>query len=179
MPDPLVVVTRSAEATRRLGAALGSALEPVPRAGITVALFGDLGAGKTVFVSGIARGLGVPDATPVVSPTFTVARAYRGRAPLHHLDAYHVRSLAELEAAGYEDMGGSGRVTVVEWGDRVEDALPADRLEVTLIPAPDAVPAGAPIPDEPPRRVTIAAHGPQSERVLARLRASADAVLAS
>jgi tRNA threonylcarbamoyladenosine biosynthesis protein TsaE len=188
---PLVFLTRSPEETRRLAAALARALEPLPRAGATVALFGDLGAGKTVFASGLARGLGVPDEVPVVSPTFTVARAYRGRVPVHHLDAYLVRSLAELEAAGFEDMGGAGGLTVVEWGDRIAEALPADRVEVTLTPeadddspdeaGPRNAQAAAPAPrgdgesgafPDPPRRVTVVAHGPRSTAALARFAAS-------
>ena len=68
----LVFETDSPDATRRLARALGEVLEPVPRAGLTVVLVGDLGAGKTVFVGGLCRGLGVPETTAVVSPTFTV-----------------------------------------------------------------------------------------------------------
>jgi tRNA threonylcarbamoyl adenosine modification protein YjeE len=136
-------------------------------------LLGDLGAGKTVFVSGMARGLGVPRETPVTSPTFTVAKAYRGRVPLHHVDAYMVRSLADLEAAGLEEMGGDGRVTCVEWGDRVPAAWPADRLEVTLTPlaAPSAPTSTVDATfAEPPRRIEIRATGRQAERVLDRAR---------
>ena len=188
-PDAtLVFETDSPDATRRLARALGEVLEPVPRAGQTIVLLGDLGAGKTVFVGGLCRGLGVPDGTPVVSPTFTVARAYRGRVPIHHLDAYHLRGRAELEAAGFEEMGGNGRVTCVEWGDRIADALPADRLEVAITtlppadrsrpppppdspPTTDATPPGSP-PPEPRRRITLRALGKASARVLERLRAS-------
>ena len=135
-----------------------------------IVLTGDLGAGKTVFASGLARGLGVPATTPVTSPTFTVARAYRGRVPLHHVDAYHLRSLAELEAAGFEEMGGDGRVTCVEWGDRVPAAWPTDRLEVALTPLPPATPPD-PTGDglaEPPRRIELTATGPLAQRVLSR-----------
>jgi tRNA threonylcarbamoyladenosine biosynthesis protein TsaE len=99
-------------------------------------LLGDLGAGKTVLAGGIATGLGVPATSPVVSPTFTFARGYRGRVPMFHLDAYLVRSSGDLEASGWEELGGEGRVTVVEWGDRIADALPKDRLEVTLTADP-------------------------------------------
>jgi tRNA threonylcarbamoyladenosine biosynthesis protein TsaE len=176
VPAPLVVVTRSPEETRRLGAALGRALEPLGRTGTTVALLGDLGAGKTVLVTGLARGLGVPEEVAVASPTFTVARGYRGRVPVRHLDAYLLRSLAELEAAGFDEVGGGGGVTVVEWGDRIAEALPADRLEVTLVLDPDAAP---PSPEGPPRRVTIEARGPRSAEALARLRASLSAAAAT
>lgn len=178
MPDPTFArVTDSPDATRRLAESLGRALEPVPRAGITIVLLGDLGAGKTVFVGGICRGLGVPASTPVVSPTFTVARAYRGRVPIHHLDAYHLRGRGDLEAAGFEEMGGNGRVTCVEWGDRVEDALPPDRLEVAIVtlpptdPASAAPSASAAATPEPERRITVRALGKGSARILARLEA--------
>lgn len=173
----MIVVSRSPEETRKIGEALGRAIDPVPRAGMFVALHGDLGAGKTVFTAGLARGMGTPASVAVVSPTFVVARAYPGRAPVHHVDAYHLRSLSELEAAGYEEMGGAGRVTVVEWAERIADALPADRLEVTLTPVPEPVPVeaasegGVPAAN-PPRRIEIEATGPHSGRVLERLTAA-------
>ncbi|MFO0933868.1 MAG: tRNA (adenosine(37)-N6)-threonylcarbamoyltransferase complex ATPase subunit type 1 TsaE [Planctomycetota bacterium] len=143
----LVLRSTSRAATVALGRALGASIEPLPRGGFVVVLLGDLGAGKTVFAGGIAAGLGVPATSPVVSPTFTFARGYRGRVPMFHLDAYLVRSAGDLEASGYEELGGEGRVTVVEWGDRIASALPADRLEVTILPDPGAAaaaPAAAP-----------------------------------
>jgi tRNA threonylcarbamoyladenosine biosynthesis protein TsaE len=170
MTAPVGLVSDSPAVTRAVAEAIGRAIDPVPRGGLVIVLTGDLGAGKTVFTSGLARGLGVPASTPVTSPTFTVSRAYRGRVPLHHVDAYHVRSLAELEAAGLEEMGGDGRVTCVEWGDRVPAAWPADRLEVALTPLAAAVPASPDAFAEPPRRLEIRACGPQAERVLARAR---------
>jgi len=175
----------SAAATERLGRALGAALEPLPRGGAVVALVGDLGAGKTVFTGGLAHGLGLDESVPVTSPTFTVARAYRARVRVDHLDAYHVHGLSELEAAGFEDLGGDGRVLCVEWADRVSDALPADRLEVTITPVADleraAGPGGDPAsaPPEPPRLVEIDARGRRSETILARARASLDAAIRS
>ena len=193
MSGPLGVVSDSPACTRDVAEALGRAIDPVPRGGLVVVLLGDLGAGKTVFASGLARGLGVPASTPVTSPTFTVAKAYRGRVPLHHVDAFHVRSLAELEAAGLEEMGGDGRVTCVEWGDRVPAAWPADRLEVSLTPlaspaprpgsGPSAPrlgsgpsgpkegsgPSALPFP-EPPRRIEVQALGPLAAGILERAR---------
>ena len=173
VPASWSCLTRSADATARVARALGRAMEPVPRGGLFVALLGDLGAGKTVFAGGLFRGLGVSASVPVVSPTFTVARAYRGRMPIHHVDAYHVLSLAELEAAGFEEMGGDGHVTCVEWGDRVPEALPADRLEVSLRPEPDALadaaaPCGKESEAEPPRRIDVLALGRGSSAVLSR-----------
>ena len=150
--------------TRELAELLGRAIDVVPRGGLVVLLRGDLGAGKTVFAAGLARGLGVPADTVVPSPTFTVARAYRGRHAMIHMDAYHLKGLADLEAAGFEEMGGDGRVTVVEWGDRISAALPADRLEATLTPLPD-VPLGG--GEATGRCIRLEATGPRSAAILA------------
>lgn len=173
----LVLRSATRATTAAIGRALGAAMEPLPRGGLVVVLLGDLGAGKTVLAGGIAAGLGVPPTSPVVSPTFTFARGYRGRVPMFHLDAYLVKSAADLEASGYEELGGEGRVTVVEWGDRIAEALPADRLEVTLRPDPTpsdrALPAapGAPTPAPraagEPRPAGETAPEPPSGRVLA------------
>lgn len=189
----LVLRSPSRATTVAIGRAIGAALDPLPRGGFVVVLLGDLGAGKTVLAGGIATGLGVPATSPVVSPTFTFARGYRGRVPMFHLDAYLVRSAADLEASGWEELGGEGRVTVVEWGDRIAAALPTDRLEVTLTSdssvargpvAPGTAGregshgdgATAPSPNEAPeppsgRRVELVAGGPEAERVIARLKA--------
>jgi tRNA threonylcarbamoyl adenosine modification protein YjeE len=178
----LLARTRSVAETRRLGVAIGEALDRVPRAGFVIVLNGDLGAGKTVLAGGLVLGLGAPAGTVVQSPTFTVARGYRGRAPIVHMDAYQIRSRADLEAAGFEEMGGEGRVTVVEWGDRIAAALPADRLEVTLTtpPTEPAAPEravrasspGSPSTGDAERALELVATGPASTRVLERLVAS-------
>jgi tRNA threonylcarbamoyladenosine biosynthesis protein TsaE len=162
-PTPLRRRSRSAEDTRALAAALGAALEPLPRGGVVVSLAGDLGAGKTVFAQGLLAGLGVPASTPVVSPTFVFARGYRGRVPVFHVDAYHVRSRSDLEASGFEEMVGDGRVTVVEWGDRIEEALPVDRIDVRIEP-------GAGGPDE--REIEVVPRGSAAARTAARLAAA-------
>ena len=161
---PTTQVTSSPDATRRLAAALARAVEPLPRGGLTISLVGDLGAGKTTFAQGLIRGLGVPPETAVVSPTFTFARSYLGRVPIHHVDAYHVRDLASLEASGFEEMCGDGRVTVVEWGDRIARALPSDRIEILFSPSPSSAEDAA-----SSRRIEICALGPASARLLARL----------
>lgn len=159
--------SRSREETRRIAAALGDALDPAPRAGFVVALHGDLGAGKTVFASGLIGALGVPPGTVVASPTFTVFRSYLGRVPIQHVDAYMVGSRAALEGAGLHEIGGNGHVACVEWAERIVEALPPDRLDVdilTLAPPADVVDA------DPPRRLDVRAGGPVSRRVLARWR---------
>ncbi len=166
----VALTSRSREETRRIAAALGEALDPVPRAGFVVALHGDLGAGKTVFASGFIGALGVPPGTVVASPTFTVFRSYLGRVPIQHVDAYMVGSREALEGAGLHEIGGNGHVACVEWAERIADALPPDRIDVdilTVAPSSDAPSSGEPAA-EPPRRLEVRAGGPVSRRVLAR-----------
>ncbi len=116
----------SADATRRIAERLGSRL----RAGDVVALFGDLGAGKTCFVQGLARGLGI--VANVTSPTFILMRYHPGAPALCHADAYRLESGAELEDLDLEDAL-SDAVVAIEWAERVLEALPAERVEVRLL----------------------------------------------
>lgn len=129
-----VFVTRDPAATEDLGEQLGRALG----AGAVVALAGELGAGKTTFVRGLARGLGVAEA--VTSPSFTLMQEYAGRVPLYHFDAWMAaREEAFLQSGAAEYLGGEG-VCAVEWCDNVTAFLPVPRLEVRLAhepPAPD------------------------------------------
>ncbi len=105
--------------------ALGAELGRVLRAGDVVALHGELGAGKTRFVRGVARGMGI-DPDGVSSPTFVLMNEYDGAfLPLVHADAYRLRGADELESTGW-DVAADGRaVVVVEWAERIESALPA------------------------------------------------------
>jgi tRNA threonylcarbamoyladenosine biosynthesis protein TsaE len=112
--------------TQELGERLGRALA----AGDTVALVGELGAGKTAFVQGLARGLGVEGA--VKSPSFTIVNEHDGRVPLFHVDFYRLETRRELDNIGFDDYFGRGGVVVVEWADRFADALPEERLEVRI-----------------------------------------------
>jgi tRNA threonylcarbamoyladenosine biosynthesis protein TsaE len=123
--------TAAPQETRAIGHALGShAL-----AGALVALIGPLGAGKTELAKGVAEGLGI---TSVVnSPTFVLMNEHAGRLRLYHIDAYRLDDPEEALAAGlFDDRQASG-VAVVEWADRLADRLPAERLELTLVPEPD------------------------------------------
>ncbi len=120
--------TTSAEHTRALAAAIGAQLD----AGDVVVLVGEMGAGKTTFVQGLARGLGVDEI--VTSPTFTIVQEYDGRIPVAHVDVYRLVRFQELHDLGLEELLESGRVVVVEWGDVVDQALPAERLVVELGP---------------------------------------------
>jgi tRNA threonylcarbamoyladenosine biosynthesis protein TsaE len=107
--------------TEKLGEALGKLL----KAGDFLALTGDLGAGKTAFTRGIARGLGIHE--DITSPTFTIINQYEGPVPLAHMDAYRLKTPEELENAGFYDYM-EDFVVVLEWADRVEELLPGDVL---------------------------------------------------
>ncbi len=119
-------VSNRPEDTQALGEQLGRELA----AGAVVACVGELGAGKTCFLQGLARGLGVPG--PVTSPTFVLINQYRGRLPLYHLDAYRTDSLAEVVDLGLEEMLHGDGVTVIEWADKVAGLLPADAITVII-----------------------------------------------
>ena len=111
-------ITNSPAETEAVGAALGAVLQP----GTVLAYRGDLGAGKTAFTRGLARGLEIPDR--VTSPTFTIVNEYEGgRLPLFHFDMYRLGSSDELFDIGWEDYLERGGVCAVEWSENVEDAL--------------------------------------------------------
>lgn len=122
----ITVVTKSAEDTRELGAALSAVVRP----GDVILLSGDLGSGKTTLVQGFARGLGITE--QVVSPTFILVRTYRGRLTLVHADAYRMDNLQEVTDLDLPELLDDGGVAVVEWGDVIAPVLPADFLEVRL-----------------------------------------------
>ena len=131
-PSTLNFVTHSPAETRRLGARLAALLQP----GNIVGLQGDLGSGKTQFVKGLARGLGVREA--VHSPTFILANEYHsGRLPVFHVDAYRVESAGEAIGFGLDDYLNDGGVTTIEWADRVAGALPQERLWIEFADAGD------------------------------------------
>jgi len=120
--------TLSPEATQSLAERLGRLLRP----GDVVALIGELGSGKTVFSQGLARGLGVPKTFYITSPTFAIINEYPGRVPFYHLDLYRVSGPGELSELGLEEiLYGQGAVAI-EWAERLDKELPAERLEVHL-----------------------------------------------
>jgi len=121
----VALVSENPEQTFQLGVDIGRIL----KAGDFVALKGELGAGKTVFVQGIAKGMGVPAAYAVVSPTFTLINEYPGEAaPLYHLDVYRLAGSAELIDAGFDETVSRNGVTVVEWAEKIADFIPAGAL---------------------------------------------------
>jgi tRNA threonylcarbamoyladenosine biosynthesis protein TsaE len=127
MPAFLEVRTSSPDETR----AVGEAMAEVLGSGDVVSLTGDLGAGKTTFVQGAARGLGVQER--VLSPTFTLVREYQGISPVYHLDIYRLDRLQDVLDLGFEEMLDSGGVVFVEWGDAIEALLPDEYLQVEVI----------------------------------------------
>jgi len=119
-------VSRSPEETRAIGARLGARLGP----GAVVGCIGELGAGKTCFLQGLAAGLGVT--SEVTSPTFVLVNCYRGRLPVYHLDAYRTESLSEVLDLGVEEMFHGDGVTIIEWADKLLPLLPPDAIRVTI-----------------------------------------------
>lgn len=121
------IVSDSATRTQRLGLRLGE----LAQAGDLYCLEGDLGSGKTCFVQGIGKGLRIP--TAIHSPTFILANEHRGgRLPLFHLDVYRVRGADEAVGFGLEDYYLGDGVCVIEWAEKIQGALPAERLWITF-----------------------------------------------
>ena len=136
---------------------LGSRLGKVASPGLVVGLIGDLGAGKTTFVRGVANGAEVSPEQMVASPTFVLIHEYEGRIPVYHFDTYRLanpEAFADLGAAEYFDGDG---ICLVEWADRVRKILPLDRIDVEIEHAGEQL-----------RRVAVLANGPVSQEVLNR-----------
>jgi tRNA threonylcarbamoyladenosine biosynthesis protein TsaE len=143
-------LSTSPEETREIGRRLGAAALP----GTVLALIGPLGAGKTQLAKGIAEGLGI---TSVVnSPTFVLMNEHSGRLRLYHVDAYRLDDPEEAAAAGLLDERQADGVTVVEWADRLDGWMPAERLVIRL-----ATPSGDPMH----RLLAWQAHGPSHDRL--------------
>ncbi len=121
-----VFISRSERETEDLGAKFAASLE----AGAVVAMYGDLGAGKTAFVRGMARGMGLE--CRVSSPTFTIVNEYLGARELIHFDMYRLSCADELFDIGWEDYLRRGAVCAVEWSENVEDAFFGDEIRVTI-----------------------------------------------
>jgi tRNA threonylcarbamoyladenosine biosynthesis protein TsaE len=120
------IVSASAEATEAAGERLGRTLGP----GAVVALTGELGAGKTCFVQGLVRGLGAT--IRATSPTFVLVNEYKGRVPIHHVDAYRTDSMTELMDLGLLEMVSGEGVTLIEWADKLVPLLPHDAVHVHI-----------------------------------------------
>ena len=94
-------------------------------------MYGDLGAGKTAFVQGLAKALGITN--PVTSPTFTIVNEYEGRLPLFHFDVYRITDSDEMYEIGYDDYIAAGGVCIVEWAELIEDIFPKDYYKITIL----------------------------------------------
>ncbi|MCL0070740.1 tRNA (adenosine(37)-N6)-threonylcarbamoyltransferase complex ATPase subunit type 1 TsaE [Dehalococcoidia bacterium] len=116
------LVTRSLEETQRIGADIGEGAE----IGDLILLVGDLGAGKTCFTQGVARGLGLADYTS--SPSFVLVKEYQGRLNLYHIDFYRLNDIREIAELGMSDYLNRDGICVVEWADRALDLLPEEHL---------------------------------------------------
>ena len=149
LSQQLVYDSRSAAATRGLGREIAAYLEP----GDLLCLLGDLGAGKTTFVQGLAEGLGVGDG--VTSPSFVLVHEHHGRVTLFHLDLY--RLAGDLTEIGLDDMVGGDAVVVVEWAERLPLRLCEDALEIAF-GFDDSTPNA--------RRIVMRPRGPRGQRIL-------------
>ena len=138
----------------RLGARIGEQVE----GGDVLALWGELGSGKTLFTRGIARGMGVPQQIPITSPTFTIINEYEARLRLYHLDLYRLTTLDELETLPWREVMFGPGVAVIEWPDRMGGLLPDKRWDITFE-----------FLDDDRRSITLAAHGGREQARLARL----------
>lgn len=127
----VTVTCANAGATRALGARIARRAAP----GTVIALSGDLGAGKTCFIQGLAEGLGVEG--PVTSPTFIMIAEHAGRLPLYHVDLYRTESLAQVRQLGLEELLDGGGITAIEWGEKAEPLLPARAIRVRIRGAGD------------------------------------------
>lgn len=125
-----MATTRLTAATPEETAATGERLGETLGPGDVVGLTGELGAGKTCFIQGLVRGLGVT--TWATSPTFVLVNEYRGRLPVHHVDAYRTESLTELVDLGLLELIGGSGVTLVEWADKCAPLLPPRAVRVTI-----------------------------------------------
>jgi len=149
-----VRTTRSAQETRAVGRSLAAALRP----GDVLCLHGELGAGKTTFIQGVAEGLGLKE--QATSPSFTLLHEHRGRLLFYHLDLYRVAA-ADLGEIGVEEVLGSEAVVAVEWAEKLPAALCPDALVIVITFDPC---------DEEGRRILFRALGPRGKRMLRAVR---------
>jgi tRNA threonylcarbamoyladenosine biosynthesis protein TsaE len=162
----LAVVTRNVEETRIVGASLAPALLP----GDVVSLTGDLGAGKTAFVQGLAAALGVEKR--VTSPTFTIVHQYDGRFPIIHLDIYRLQSFQEVIDLGFEEFLAPEAIVAIEWGEAISPMLPRRYLEIEMRRVVDTTED-----EDHLRRLVFKPHGHDWIRKVQSMRTTAEALL--
>lgn len=147
-------VTRSVNETRALGRRIGKSLT----GGLVITLSGDLGSGKTAFVQGLAKGLGVSDDYYVTSPTYAIINEYPGRLPLFHVDLYRLADAGAAADIGLSEILDSNTVVAVEWPEIIAADLPDNRLALTFTMLDDKI-----------RKISIYAYGLQAKSVIRRL----------
>jgi tRNA threonylcarbamoyladenosine biosynthesis protein TsaE len=140
-------IVKDEEGTERRGFSLASLF----RAGDVIALYGELGAGKTCLVRGLAKGLGVENGM-VSSPSFSLINEYPGTIPLFHMDCYRLSQVEELYELGLEEYFDGPGISIIEWAERIKD-LPEERLEILIT-----------ILDESRRRIRINGYGRMADR---------------
>jgi tRNA threonylcarbamoyladenosine biosynthesis protein TsaE len=160
----LAITSRSPEETRILGASLAPVLLP----GDVISLNGDLGAGKTVFVQGVAAALGVTGR--VTSPAFTIVHEYDARWPILHIDVYRLNSYQEVIDLGFEELIDPGAILVIEWGEAVAPLLPRRYLEIVMRRPDDAT-------SDDLRDLTFRPRGGEWPRKLESMRVTAETLL--
>ncbi|HEY7873523.1 MAG TPA: tRNA (adenosine(37)-N6)-threonylcarbamoyltransferase complex ATPase subunit type 1 TsaE [Actinomycetota bacterium] len=160
----LAITSRSPEETRILGASLAPVLLP----GDVISLNGDLGAGKTVFVQGLATALGTT--VRVTSPAFTIVHEYDARWPILHIDVYRLNSYQEVIDLGFEELLDPGAILVVEWGEAVAPLLPRRYLEIVMRRPADA-------DSDDLREMTFRPHGGEWPLKLDAMRTTAETLL--
>jgi tRNA threonylcarbamoyladenosine biosynthesis protein TsaE len=151
----LTIEVASLAETEALGRRLGELL--IPNA--VVALIGPLGAGKTHFVRAVAEGLAIRNPLTVTSPTFVLIQEYPARLPIFHFDAYRLPGSREFLDMGVHEYYEAGGVCLIEWADRVMDALPDERLQIEIEPL-----------DENRRRFRFSANGARYQQLTANIR---------
>lgn len=150
----MVVLSRSAAQTEAIGRTLGALLH----AGAFLALFGDLGGGKTCFTRGVVAALAPDCAHLVASPTYAIMNEYPGPVPVYHFDFYRLASGDEIAELGFDDYFQDNGVCIVEWSERLGDTLPSDHLSITFVHG-----------EGDSRRIVFEARGADSEALLAKL----------
>jgi len=125
----LQISSRSVEETRSLGMRIGQHIH----SSTIIALYGDLGSGKTAFVQGLAKGLDVPDDYYITSPTYTLLNEYPGRFPLYHFDFYRLESMVDIHSTGFFEKLDTHGIIAVEWADRLSEDLEMDHICIEFI----------------------------------------------
>jgi tRNA threonylcarbamoyladenosine biosynthesis protein TsaE len=124
----VVFQTRSTSETIRIGKRIGRLL----KAGDVVALVGELGAGKTQFIKGLAAGVGIGNPTYISSPSFTLINEYPGKIPFYHVDLFRLKREKEAEELALEDYFQGGGITAIEWADKIPSFLPKEMFSIHI-----------------------------------------------